>query len=297
MDYLLSIITINFNGLKETIALLDSIPFDKDIEIIVVDNASKEDEATILENKYPHITVIRSPQNLGFAGGNNLGYKYSHGKYIFFVNNDTEFQGEWNISKLIQRMEENDCIAITCPKIRFFWGSQPVQFAGYTPLSKLTLRNHSIGFGEEDEGQYDSPHPTPYAHGAAMLVRRKAIEQVGLMPECYFLYYEELDWSMMFTRMGHEIWYDPSLTIFHKESQTTGQGSPLRSYYITRNRLLLSKRNQNNPYKALSYFYLIIIVSVKDIFNYIIHKCPQNAKAVKNGIIDFIKGKQGFRSF
>lgn len=297
MDYLLSIITINFNGLKETTALLDSIPLDKGIEIIVVDNASKEDEATILENKYPHITVIRSPKNLGFAGGNNLGYRYSHGKYIFFVNNDTEFQGEWNISKLIQRMEENEHIAITCPKIRFFWGSQPIQFAGYTPLSKITLRNHSIGFGKEDEGQYDSPHPTPYAHGAAMLVRRKAIEQVGLMPECYFLYYEELDWSMMFTRMGHEIWYDPSLTIFHKESQTTGQGSPLRSYYVTRNRLLFSQRNNKGPYKYLSFLYLIFIAGAKEILIQSVKKEKQLAKATMTGICDFLKDKQGYRTF
>lgn len=297
MDYLLSIITINFNGLKETTALLESIPFDKDIEIIVVDNASKEDEAALLENKYPHITVIRSPQNLGFAGGNNLGYKYSHGKYIFFVNNDTEFQGEWNISKLIQRMEENEHIAITCPKIRFFWGSQPIQYAGYTPLSKLTLRNHSIGFGEEDKGQYNSPHPTPYAHGAAMLVRRKAIEQVGPMPECYFLYYEELDWSIMFTRKGHEIWYDPSLTIFHKESQTTGQGSPLRSYYVTRNRLLFSQRNNKGPNKYLSFLYLIFIAGAKEILIQSIKKEKQLAKATMTGICDFLKGKQGYRSF
>jgi GT2 family glycosyltransferase len=113
--------------------------------------------------------------------------------------------------------------------MRFEWGNHPIQFAGYTPLSSITIRNRAIGCGEEDKGQYDTPHPTPYAHGAAMMVKREAIEKVGLMPECYFLYYEELDWSMMMTRAGYDIWYEPACTIFHKESQSTGQNSPLRT--------------------------------------------------------------------
>ena len=85
------------------------------------------------------------------------------------------------------------------------------------------------------------------------------------MPECFFLYYEEIDWSMMFTRAGYEIWYDPSCTVYHKESQTTGQNSPLRTYYITRNRLLLVKRNYKGINKYLSYIYLIYIVATRDI--------------------------------
>ena len=137
---------------------------------------------------------------------------------------------------------------MVCPKIRFAWDDNPIQFAGYTPLSRYTMRNRSIGFGETDKGQYDTAHPTPYAHGAAMLVKREALEQVGLMPECYFLYYEELDWSMMFIRAGYAIWYEPACTIYHKESQATGQNSPLKTYYLTRNRLLFVKRNIQHIY-------------------------------------------------
>ena len=165
-------------------------------------------------------------------------------------------------------MESSSNIAIVCPKIRFAWGNNPIQFAGYTPLSKITVRNCAIGFGEEDHGQYDTAHPTPYAHGAAMLIRRNAIEKVGLMPECFFLYYEELDWSMMFTRAGYQIWYEPQCTIYHKESQATGQNSPLRTYYLTRNRLLLVRRNPQEFNKPLAYLYLIGIVSIRDILKY-----------------------------
>ena len=120
-----------------------------------------------------------------------------------------------------------------------------------------------------------------------MLIKREAINKVGLMPECFFLYYEELDWSMMFTRAGYEIWYDPACTVYHKESQTTGQNSPLRTYYITRNRLLLVKRNYKGINKYLSYIYLIGIVGLRDILKYTITRQPSLFKAVLKGLRDF----------
>ena len=282
----LSIITINYNGLKDTCELIDSIPFNNDLEVIVVDNASKKDEASYIFEKYPQVKVIRSQQNLGFAGGNNLGIKASKGKYILLINNDTYFK-EYNIDALIKRLEASDRIGMVCPKLRFSWGNNPIQYAGYTALSSITVRNQSIGFGEEDHGQYDTAHPTPYAHGAAMLIKRKALEKVGLMPECYFLYYEELDWSMMFTRAGFEIWYDPACTVYHKESQATGQNSPLRTYYIVRNRLLLVKRNWRGVTKYLTYVYLLGVVGVRDILKYALSGKWEFLKATTNGLRDF----------
>ena len=284
--YKLSVITINFNGLSDTCELIDSIPFNDDQEVIVVDNASEKDEASIVSEKYPQVKVIRSSQNLGFAGGNNLGIKASKGKYILLINNDTYFK-EYNIDALIKRLEKSDKIGIVCPKLRFSWGNNPIQFAGYTPLSSITVRNQAIGFGEEDHGQYDIAHPTPYAHGAAMLIKREAIDKVGLMPECFFLYYEELDWSMMFTRAGYKIWYDPACTVFHKESQATGKNSPLRTYYIVRNRLLLVKRNWKGITKYLSYAYLLGVVGVRDILKYALSGKWKLLKATINGLRDF----------
>ena len=252
----------------------------------MVDNASKQDEASTISEKYPHVKVIRSNQNLGFAGGNNLGIKEAKGKYILLINNDTYFK-DFNIDALIERLESSDKIAIICPKLRFAWGNNPIQFAGYTPLTNVTIRNQAIGFGEEDKGQYDIAHPTPYAHGAAMLIKREAIEKVGLMPECFFLYYEEIDWSMRFTRAGYEIWYDPACTVYHKESQTTGQNSPLRTYYVTRNRLLLVKRNYIGINKYLSYIYLIGIVAPRDIIKFTLQGRFDLIKAVYRGIKTF----------
>ena len=282
----ISIITINYNGLSDTCALIESIPFNDNMEVIVVDNASTNDEASEICQRFPYVKTIKSDKNLGFAGGNNLGIKAANGKYLFFINNDTIFK-DFNVQPLIGRLESSKTIGIACPKIRFAWPNNPIQFAGYTPLSRITVRNQAIGFGEEDYGQYDKAHPTPYAHGAAMLIKQETIEKVGLMPECYFLYYEELDWSMMFTRAGYEIWYEPASTIYHKESQSTGQNSSLRTYYITRNRLLLVKRNWSGLTKYLSYIYLIAIVGTRDFFKYALQGKVRIANAVLKGIFNF----------
>ena len=284
----ISIITINYNGLADTCALMETIPFKDNLEVIVVDNASRnqKEETDTIAKCFPQVKVIKSEKNLGFAGGNNLGIQAAQGKYLFFVNNDTIFK-DFNIQALIDRLESSPSIGVVCPKIRFAWDSNPIQFTGYTPLSPITVRNRAIGFGEEDRGQYDIPHPTPYAHGAAMLVKREAIDKVGLMPECFFLYYEELDWSMMFTRAGYEIWYEPQCTIYHKESQATGQNSPLRTYYIVRNRLLLVKRNWSGFTKYISYAYLLSFVGLRDICRYAVTSRWDIFKATLRGIWDF----------
>ncbi len=287
----LSIITINYNGLKDTCELIETLPLEeKSIEVIVVDNASTQDEASVIEERYPQVKVIRSKKNLGFAGGNNLGIKAAQGKYLFFLNNDTLLKPQTSdLSPLITRLESSPKMGMVCPKIKFSWGNQLIQFAGYTPLSPITMRNKSIGCGETDQGQYDTPHPTPYAHGAAMMVKREVMEKAGLMPECYFLYYEELDWSMMIRRAGYDIWYEPACTIFHKESQTTGQNSPLRTYYITRNRLLFTQRNQQGMARYITYLYLIGLVAFRDMLKYTFQCRWDLVRATIRGVVSFIK--------
>jgi GT2 family glycosyltransferase len=301
-EKIISIITINYNGLKDTCELMETLPLDDtSIEVIVVDNASRQDEASVIEQRYPQVKVIRSSENLGFAGGNNLGIEASCGKYLYFINNDTLLSLQGNavantkhgmqpeLRYLVERLESDPQIGMVCPKIRFTWGDNLIQFAGYTPLSRVTLRNNAIGFNESDYGQYDTAHPTPYGHGAAMMVRREAIDKAGMMPTCFFLYYEELDWSMMIRRAGYTIWYEPTSTIYHKESQTTGQASPLRTYYITRNRLFFVQRNSPLPWRYLSYLYLIFVAGLKAILKDLLTKRSDLARATLRGLWHFIK--------
>ncbi len=282
-----SIITINYNGLEDTCALIETIPFNDNMEVIVVDNASNNQEAETIAKRYPQVKVIRSDRNLGFAGGNNLGIQAAQGKYLFLINNDTIFK-DFNIQALIDRVESSPNISIVCPKIRFAWDNNLIQFTGYSRLSTITIRNYAIGFNEFDHGQYNNAHATPYAHGAAMFIRRDIINKVGLMPECYFLYYEELDWSMMFTRADYQIWYEPKCTIYHKESQATGLNSPLRTYYLTRNRLLLVRRNPQEFNKMLAYIYLIGIVALRDILKHTLTGHFDLLKATLRALKDFI---------
>ena len=301
-EKIISIITINYNGLKDTCELMETLPLDDtSIEVIVVDNASRQDEASVIEQRYPQVKVIRSSENLGFAGGNNLGIEASCGKYLYFINNDTLLSLQGNavanpkhgmqpeLRYLVERLESDPQIGMVCPKIRFTWGDNLIQFAGYTPLSRVTLRNNAIGFNESDYGQYDTAHPTPYGHGAAMMVRREAIDKAGMMPTCFFLYYEELDWSMMIRRAGYTIWYEPASTIYHKESQTTGQASPLRTYYITRNRLFFVQRNSPLPWRYLSYLYLVFVAGLKAILKDLLTKRSDLARATLRGLWHFIK--------
>ena len=185
----ISVITVNYNGLEDTCQMIDSLPQPAGlrIELIVVDNASRSDEATVIAQRYPWVKVIRSHKNRGFAGGNNLGISAANGHYLFLVNNDTDLAGA-DLLCLKNCLDTHPEIAVVCPKLRYYDDSTIIQFAGYTELSPITLRNHAVGMGEQDKGQYDLPHALPYMHGAAMMVRREALDKVGLMPERYFLY-------------------------------------------------------------------------------------------------------------
>ena len=176
----ISFITICYNGFKDTCELIESLQnkiHSIRYETIVVDNASREDEAAKIRERYPSVIAIRSNENKGFSGGNNIGIREAKGKYIFLINNDTYIEQD-TVSFLIERLESRAEIGGVSPKIRFAFPPQNIQFAGFTPLTPITLRNAGIGFGCPDNGTFDTPHPTPYLHGAAMLVKREVIEKV-----------------------------------------------------------------------------------------------------------------------
>lgn len=286
---LLSFITVCYNGIADTCALIESIHkiiHSVSYEIIVVDNASRKDEATIIKAHYPTVITLRSQQNLGFSGGNNMGLKIAQGRYLFLINNDTYFESD-GLQALIDRLESNPQIGAVSPKIRFAFPPQHIQFAGYTQLSSITMRNEPIGMGHPDDGRFETPHPSPYLHGAAMLIKREVIDRTGLMPEIYFLYYEELDWCTAMTRAGYTLWYEPHCTVFHKESQSTGQQSPLRTFYLTRNRLLYAWRNFTGMRCLLSILYQMTIAAGKNSLVYLLKHRVDLASAVWRGVFAF----------
>ncbi len=294
----LSVITINYNSVNHTLEMLASLSRSFkgcSYECIVLDNGSVVDESVIIKSNYPEYEIIRSDKNLGFAAGNNLCLERATGSYLFFVNNDTLLLDS-SVKDIISHMEREKKIGAVSPKIVFYKPENTLQFAGFTPLSRITLRNRAIGFLEIDRGQYRDPQPTHFLHGAAMIVRRDVITAVGGMPEDYFLYYEEMDWSESIKRAGYELWYLPFMKIIHKESSTVGAHSPLKKYYITRNRLLFAKRNRTKAEFLMFALYFTLFSVTKDITVELFKGRISNTASIVEGCIDFFKQKFGEKS-
>jgi len=269
---IVSIITVNFNQGLVTEQLLSSISLTNtypNIEIIVVDNGSKINDIPQWQIKYPDFKFIRSEINLGFAGGNNLGVKQATGKYLFFVNNDTEFTAGL-VQTLVNVLTDHLEVGIVSPKIRYFDEPDILQYVGFTPMNYYTARNYCIGQFEIDNGQYDDKTgPTGYAHGAAMMIKGEAIEKAGLMAENFFLYYEEMDWCDHIKKAGYQVWVDPKALIYHKESVSVGKASALKEYFMNRNRILFIRRNAPLQARFIFYIYFIAMVVPRNILSYI----------------------------
>lgn len=236
-------------------------------EIIVVDNASVDNSIDYLSKKYPKITGIRSDENLGFAGGNNLGLRQAKGDYFLMLNNDTEVEAGF-LEPLVESMLSNPKIGMVGSKVRYFYQPDIIQYAGATPMTRFTATSHFIGNKQKDEGQFDTQTNTSFASGAAMMVSRKVCEDVGLMASFFFLYYEELDWQTRIRKFGYEIHYIPKSLVLHKESVTVGKQSSLQAYWKTRNRLLLIRRNSSNYEVFISYIYISLISTPWQIVKY-----------------------------
>jgi GT2 family glycosyltransferase len=242
---LVSIISINYNQAQVTCAMLASLRqlTYPNVEVIVVDNASPTEDPAPIAAQFPEVQLIRSPENLGFAGGNNLGINVAKGEYCLFLNNDTEVVPHL-LEPLVAAFERNANLGVVSPKLIFYGTNELIQYAGCDGgISPWTGRAHVAGYLEPDTGQHNVSHPTALIHGAAMMVPTAVIREAGLMPELYFLYYEELDWCEMIKRTGRQAYYEASATVYHKESVSVGQGSVLRTYYLNRNRLLFIRRN------------------------------------------------------
>ncbi len=262
MAPLISIITVNYNQTQYTCELLESLRRAQysNLEIIVVDNGSRISPEQELNQKFPEAQVIVSSSNLGFAGGNNLGIKAAKGKYLFFLNNDTEVDPDL-FNPLIRLFESTPDAGIASPKILYHNSNETIQYVGCSRLNPYTGRNHREGFKEHDRGQYDTLRTTDLAHGAAMMVPRTVIDKAGMMPELFFLYYEELDWCETIKAAGYKIYVVPQSKVYHKESMSIGKNSTLKTYYMTRNRLLFMRRHTSGLIK-LSWILFFMFVSV-----------------------------------
>ncbi len=249
------ITTISFNNNKATLDCLESLEKIKkdniDLTVVVVDNASQEGFETEKKYKNFKLHVIRSKENLGFSGGQNLGNNYAlkhDGDYIVILNNDVIVDENF-LEELLKSFK--DKVGIVVPKIYFAKGyefhkdryrenelGKIIWYAGGILDLKNVLGTHR-GVDEVDKGQFDDAQETDYATGCCMMVKREVFEKVGMLNENYFLYYEDSDFSLRAKKRGYKILYQPRAIIWHKNAASAGgSGSELQDYYISRNRLI-----------------------------------------------------------
>lgn len=254
-----SIITVNYRQAHHTVEFLKSINKSTypDIEVLVVENGWNEDHDEAYRAAYPDVRILHCKENLGFAGGNNLGILAATGDYLFFLNNDTEVPSD-TIANLVSILESDSSIGVICPRIYYYDQPETLQYAGFTQMNWWTAQNHANHF-KESLKPVDKVESTSFAHGAAMMVTKEAVLKSGLMPENYFLYYEELDWIHNIRNKGFEVKVHHGSYILHKESVSTGRASVLKTYFQTRNRILFIRRNAGAR-KWVFFLYFILAV-------------------------------------
>ncbi len=268
---LVSIITVNYNQSKVTCALIESLNkiTYPNFEIIVIDNASPDDDPLIIKRLYPNVVFVQNPINYGFAAGNNFGLMRAKGEYVLLLNNDIEVPPDF-MEPLVTKLRLNPSIGAVSPRIRFFYDPDVIQYAGYTPINYITMRNFAIGYKQKDKGQFIEDYETAYAHGAAMMVPMEVVKKVGLMSYIFFLYYEEADWCARIKRAGYKIYFVHNSYVLHKESVSTGKLSSLKIYYLNRNRIVFMRRNVNGKLFYGGIAYQLLISIPKNSFKYLL---------------------------
>jgi len=281
---LISIISVHYNQIELTQAFLESLRLltYENFETIIVDNGSVEEPVKPLIEKFPEVQFIVNEENLGFAGGNNIGIRAAKGDYLIFLNNDTEPKPDF-IEPLLKVFRENESVGMASPKI-IYHGTNKIQFVGSGSINPYTGRSFREHFKVEDNSDFNYSKPTEMLHGAALMVKREVIDKIGLMPEVYFLYYEEVDWCSKAKKHGFQLWVVASSVVYHKESMSIGKNSPFKTFYMTRGRILYLRRNTAGL-KKLSWiiFYLFLTIP-KNLINYLFARDFDNLRSFIRGV-------------
>lgn len=291
-----SIILVNYNGYKDTIACLKSL--EKIIychfNIIIVDNDSDNNEYEKLmdatSNLSLKIDLLKSDSNLGFAGANNLAIRYCLetniiSDYFLLLNNDTLVETNF-IDELIKTAESDNEIGLVGSKIMYYPEREKIWYAGgMINWNKYT----SIHYGDKqiDNGKYNEICEIDFITGCVMLIKLEVIKEVGLLPEDYFMYYEDFDYCVQVKDAGFKLYYTPKSIVYHKVSSSTGgEESAFSLQYGTRNRrMVMKKYRYKNPMRKLifsyTYFYLTRIIKI---IKYLFKLDNQKAMAIIKGL-------------
>lgn len=294
MNLKITIIILNWNGANDTIECINSLKEIKNftLDIFVIENGSDQDDYLELKNKFPEIKLIRCEENLGFAGGNNLGIKYAmndNPDYILLLNNDTTVEPDF-IDRLLKVFEKKSKAGIVAPRINYYYEPKKI----WTEGGKISrIRGSGFAYSERYDNGVDTEfRSVTFVSGCCMLIKRELIETIGMFDKNYFLYVEDTDFCKRTLDSGYKIYIAYSSKIFHKVSSSTNKNlSVLPLYYMTRNRLYFAKKNFPKTH-FITFFYILITMLIKSII-WISQGKANNISIVSIAFSDFLRGNMG----
>ncbi|HPE52267.1 glycosyltransferase family 2 protein, partial [Methanothrix sp.] len=228
---LISVIVLNYNGkgfLNSCLSSLASQTY-SDFEVIVVDNGSRDGSPEYIEENYPWVRLAKNDENLGFAGGTNVGIRAAKGEFVITLNNDSRADSRF-IEELIKPMADPE-VGVCAAKMLFPDGR--INSAGICISRSGAAWDR--GMFEPDRGQYEFVEEVFGACAGAALYRREMLDEIGLFDEDFFLYLEDVDLAFRARLAGWKCLYVPGARVIHHHGGTAGVGSDLAVYYGNRN--------------------------------------------------------------
>ncbi|OGZ58010.1 MAG: hypothetical protein A3B96_04100 [Candidatus Spechtbacteria bacterium RIFCSPHIGHO2_02_FULL_43_15b] len=291
------VILLNWNNWHETrecLASLEKADYPT-FEVIIVDNGSNQKDVAEIKNFSNNVSgfilhILWNSNNLGFAGGNNVGIRYALERgadYVFLLNNDAIVAPD-SLTKLVKAGESDKILGILGSRV-YKYGTDEVVFDGGKVNNLMTKAYHQPKLTGSDPVSFG----VQYVTGAAFLIKREAIEKIGLMREEYFLYYEDVDWCVRARNAGFKCVVVPESKVWHKVSATNKEGSPSYIYYHTRNSLILAKFNGNICQKVCAYLLAIWILEKQVLKFFLVPSRRKWSRAMTRGVLDFLKCKYG----
>jgi GT2 family glycosyltransferase len=207
----------------------------RDLEVLLVDNASADDSVELVEREFPEVEIVRLEQNVGFAAAMNEGIRRASARYVAFLNNDTEPEDRW-LEELLACLDRHPRGAAATSKVVML--DQPGTLDDTGDFVWPSLLPYARGHGEPDAGQYENEEQVFSPSGAAALWRADVLDEIGLFDETFFAYYEDVDLGFRARLAGYECWYAPRAVVLHHRGGSSGDDA-FTLYHHVRNRWLL----------------------------------------------------------
>jgi GT2 family glycosyltransferase len=246
-----TVIVLNYNGETLLPACLDSLACQagEPIDVMIVDNASTDGSAALVAEKYPWVRFLALDRNHGFTGANNAALRDAltrGSEFALLLNNDTYAAPNF-IAEMLAVMDSDPKIGAVCPKIYFAVHPDRLWYAG-GDFSLWTSVTKHRGWKEVDRNQFDNHPDITQATGCAMLVRASAIREVGLLDERFWIYAEDLDWSVRLIKYGYRMVFAAKAHLWHIDGATNvtvlGKGSEERRQFLsTRNMIFVARKH------------------------------------------------------